>query len=47
MSAEQFAQLPEKILVREIRVRIREGGTRVREVTLVTMYSSGFLGIAL
>jgi len=36
MSAEAFAQLPEKILVREIKVRIREGGTRVREVTLVT-----------
>lgn len=36
MSAEQFAQLPEKILVREMKVYIRDVGCRVHEVTLVT-----------
>ncbi len=36
MTAEQFAQLPDKILVREIKWRIRESNHRVREVILVT-----------
>lgn len=36
MSAEQFASLPETIRVRELKVRIRDVGSRVREVTLVT-----------
>lgn len=36
MTDEQFARLPEKILVRELRWRIRESNHRVREVTLVT-----------
>jgi len=36
MSAEQFATLPEELVVREIKWRIREAGGRVREVTLVT-----------
>ncbi len=36
MTDEQFARLPETILVRELRWRIRESNHRVREVTLVT-----------
>lgn len=36
MSAEEFEKLPDEILVREIRFRIRERGCRVQEVTLVT-----------
>jgi hypothetical protein len=36
MSAEQFAQLPPKVLVRELKVRIRKPGCRVRQVILVT-----------
>jgi hypothetical protein len=36
MHAEQFAQLSEKILVRELKVRIRKPGCRVRQVVLVT-----------
>jgi hypothetical protein len=36
MNAEAFAKLPEEILVREIRCRIREKGCRVEKVTLVT-----------
>jgi hypothetical protein len=36
MSAEQFADLPEVLVVREIKHRIRAAGCRVREVTLVT-----------
>jgi len=36
MTEEQFAQLPDTILVRELRWRIRESNHRVREVTLVT-----------
>ena len=36
MSTEQFARLPEKILVRELKLRIRQPGCRVREVLLVT-----------
>jgi len=36
MPPEQFDQLPEKILVREIKCRIREPNRRVREVILVT-----------
>lgn len=36
MTDEQFARLPDKIRVREIRRRIRVAGARVREVTLVT-----------
>jgi hypothetical protein len=36
MNAEEFANLPGTIRVREIKLRIREAGCRVREVTLVT-----------
>jgi hypothetical protein len=36
MSAEEFATLPEEMLVREIKYRIHDKGCRVREVTLVT-----------
>lgn len=36
MTAEAYAQLPESMVVREVRFRIREQGRRVREVTLVT-----------
>lgn len=36
MTPEEFAQLPEEMLVREIKVRIRNPGCRVREVILVT-----------
>lgn len=36
MTAEQFASLPEELIVREIKHRIRSAGCRVREVTLVT-----------
>lgn len=36
MTAEQFAALPEKLLVREIKWRLGVSGRRVREVTLVT-----------
>jgi hypothetical protein len=36
MSPEQFAPLPEEILVREIKWRITDSDNRVREVTLVT-----------
>lgn len=36
MSAERFTQLPEKILVREIKVRICDADRRVHEITLVT-----------
>lgn len=36
MTAEQFAALPERILVRELKYRIREANRRVREVVLVT-----------
>lgn len=36
MSRQQFAQLPEELLVREIKYRIKDSGCRVREVTLVT-----------
>lgn len=36
MSPEQFAELPKKILVREIKWRIRDPHRRVREVVLVT-----------
>jgi hypothetical protein len=36
MSAAEFAALPETLVVREIKWRIRERGRRVREVTLVT-----------
>jgi hypothetical protein len=36
MDPEQYAQLPEHLLVREIRWRIRESKCRVREITLVT-----------
>jgi len=36
MNAEEFANLPQTIRVREIKLRIREAGGRVREVTLVT-----------
>jgi hypothetical protein len=36
MTAEQYAELPESLVVREVRFRVRERGRRVREVTLVT-----------
>jgi hypothetical protein len=36
MTEEAFVELPEEILVREIRYRIHDPGCRVREVTLVT-----------
>jgi hypothetical protein len=36
MSQEQFQALPEKLLLRELRVRIAQRGWRTREVTLVT-----------
>ena len=36
MTPEQFASLPEKLVVREIKWRLRLAGCRVREVTLVT-----------
>lgn len=36
MTAEQFASLPEELIVREIKHRIRSAGCRVCEVTLVT-----------
>jgi hypothetical protein len=36
MSAEDFARLPESILVRELRYRVTVRGFRVREVTVVT-----------
>jgi hypothetical protein len=36
MTAAQFASLPEELIVREIKHRIRSSGCRVREVTLVT-----------
>lgn len=36
MSPERFAELPDKLLVREIKWRIREPHRRVREVVLVT-----------
>jgi hypothetical protein len=36
MSREDFARLPETILVRELRYRVTQRGFRVREVTVVT-----------
>jgi hypothetical protein len=36
LSADDYARLPESVVVRELRVRIRQPGRRVREVTLVT-----------
>jgi hypothetical protein len=36
MTREDFAQLPDSILVRELRYRVTRRGSRVREVTLVT-----------
>ena len=36
MSTEQFAGLPEKLLLRELRYRVTRRGFRVHEVTLVT-----------
>lgn len=36
MSPEQFAALPDRLMVRELRYRVREPGCRVREITLVT-----------
>jgi hypothetical protein len=41
MTPEQFAQLPETLLVRELKYRIREPGCRVRKVTLVTTLLDG------
>lgn len=36
MTAEEYAQLPDSLVVREVRYRIKEPGRRTREVTLVT-----------
>jgi hypothetical protein len=36
MTAEQYASLPEELVVRELRYRVGRAGFRVREVTLVT-----------
>ena len=36
MSAEEYARLPEALVTRELRFRVRQPGRRVREVTLVT-----------
>ena len=36
MTAEQYASLPEELIVRELRYRTGRAGFRVREVTLVT-----------
>jgi hypothetical protein len=36
MTAEQYASLPEELIVREMRYRTGRAGFRVREVTLVT-----------
>ncbi len=36
MSSEQFAELPDRLVVRELRYHIRDRGSRVREITLVT-----------
>jgi hypothetical protein len=36
MSAAEYAQLPESLVVREVRFRVQEPGRRVREITLVT-----------
>jgi hypothetical protein len=36
MTAEDYARLPEALVVREVRFRVRELGRRVRQVTLVT-----------
>lgn len=36
MSSEKFAELPDRVMVRELRYRIRQPGGRVRMVTLVT-----------
>ena len=41
MTDEQFVSLPEERVVREIKVRMHEGGCRVREVTLVTTLLDG------
>ena len=41
MTDQQFASLPEELVVREIKVRMHEGGCRVREVTLVTTLLDG------
>src|SRR5262249_53472415 len=35
MAAEQYAMLPEELIVRELRYRIEKAGFRVRQVTLV------------
>jgi hypothetical protein len=36
LTAEEYAQLPDSLVVREVRYRIKEPGRRTREVTLVT-----------
>jgi len=36
MSDEQFAELPDRLVLRELRYRLKDRGCRVREVTLVT-----------
>ena len=41
MTERAFASLPKELVVREIKYRIREGGCRVREVTLVTTLLDG------
>jgi hypothetical protein len=36
MTAEQFDELPDKLLVRELKFRVKDSSSRVREITLVT-----------
>jgi hypothetical protein len=36
MTAEEYARLPETLLVRELRIEVREPGCRVQQITLVT-----------
>jgi hypothetical protein len=43
MTAEQYASLPEELVVRELRYRTGRAGFRVRQVTLVTTLADGAL----
>jgi hypothetical protein len=43
MTAEQYASLPEELVVRELRYRTGRAGFRVRQVTLVTTLADGEL----
>src|SRR5262249_30632013 len=36
MTAEEYAKLPETLLVRELRIEVQEPGCRVQQITLVT-----------